>query len=139
VKTCGLANNGKLKKAIQRIALVLPFGLAIKHGHFGIRRDVKLVGRRLKLNRLVEPSFERSHRPVHDDNCRTVVNPQDAAETFIEFENISGAQLEWIGRHIPDDAELNLIRVSRPLLGWRFSRTHVTASNTGSRWPPNTN
>jgi hypothetical protein len=51
---------------------------------------------RLEPHRFVEPGFELPHRLIHDDNGRTFVDADDAAQPLVELEDIPGAQFEWI-------------------------------------------
>ena len=61
-----------------------------------MRRDSEQLGRLLEPDRLVKAGFEGPHAPVHDDDRRAFVDADDAAEPFVEPDDIPGPQPEWM-------------------------------------------
>jgi hypothetical protein len=87
--------------------------LTVKNFDFGLGRDAERRGRRSKPHRLVKPRLEFPDWPVHNDDCRAIINSDDTAQTIFKAKDIASPQPKRMFNRPPDDADkLRLIRIN---------------------------
>jgi hypothetical protein len=77
-----------------------------------VGRDSEYGGRRLETDWLVESGFELPEFPVHNDDRRAIIHPDNTAKPVIEADDIACTEPEWMLVRHPDNGEkLGLRRV----------------------------
>jgi hypothetical protein len=77
----------------------------VKDGNFGLRGDMERGGRRREAHRFVKAGLKLARGSVHQDDSRTLIDADDAANSAVKPDDIAGMKPEGMRQRLAKDAD----------------------------------